>query len=135
MEIDDFRAKIMELAHRYAILVGHGWTEDNWFPEFWSDIFPVDTAAYGDVNMGTSKMFCYGGINRGDCGFAPHAQVLRTLGDAYHCVGYEINIDPTGVRQLRTMEGTTGAIISVAPGENEGFYSGQSHIPFPIPLF
>ena len=135
MEIDDFRGEIMELAPMCAILVGHGWAEDNWFPEFRSDISPVDTAAYGDVNMGAAKMFCYGGINRHHCGFAPHAQVLRTLGDAYTSAGYEINSDATGVRQFRTMEGTTGAVISVVTSENEGFYSGQSHIPFPNTLF
>ena len=29
------------------------------------------------------------------------------------------------------MGGTTGAAISVATGENIGFYNVQSHIPFP----
>ena len=76
---------------------------DSWFPEFWSDIFSVDTAAYGDVVLVTSNMFCYGGINRRRCGFEPHAQGLRTIFDAYANAGYEINGGPTGVRQRRTM--------------------------------
>ena len=127
----DSQEKIYELLPLYAIFVSHGWMGDSWFPEFWSDIFPVDTAAYGDVVMGSSNMFCYGCIDRRNCGFEPHAQVLRTLGDAYANAGYEINADPIGVRHQREMVNTTGAVISVVIRENEGLYSGQSRIPFP----
>ena len=113
-----------------CIFLTPGWTEDNVTPEFWSDILSVDTASYGDVVMGTSNMFCYGGVNRNHCGFEPHARVLRTLADAYHMAGFEIAPDPSGVRNHRTMEDTTGVVVSVVTGERQGVYSGESHIPF-----
>ena len=58
--MDDFQRKVRELRPLYSMCLGYGWLEDNVFPEFRSDIFSVDTAAYGDVVVGTSNMFCFG---------------------------------------------------------------------------
>lgn len=113
------------------MLLGHWWISDNVFPEFRSDISSVDTAAFGDIAMGASNLFCYGGISRNHCGFEPHAQAVRTLTDRYHAAGFTMLPYPEGVRHRRTMEHTTGTIISIAISEFEGVYSAESHLPFP----
>ena len=57
--MDDFQSRIRQLRPRYAVFLTPGWEEGNVFPEFWGDIFSVDTSAYGDVVMGTSNVFCF----------------------------------------------------------------------------
>ena len=111
--------------------MGPGWVDDNAFPELWSDISPADTTAYGYIAMGSSNVFCYGGVNRNRCGFEPYSRALRTLGDVYHAAGLEISDEPIGARRRRTMGETAGAVISIATGESTGVYSRHSHIPFP----
>ena len=131
MEMDDFKTQIRRILPRYAAFLTPGWTEDVSESAFWSDIITVDSAAYGDVVMGQYKMFRYGGLSRNQCGFQPHAHVVRALPNAYHSYGFEIDVGPTGYRQVRHMENTTGDVATVATGPNKGVYSGDSHIPFP----
>ena len=73
MDTDDFQVRIGELGPRYAAFLSPGWADDNVSPGFRSDIFSVDTAAYGDVVMGVPDVFCFGGINRNHCGIEPRA--------------------------------------------------------------
>ena len=131
MDMDDFKLQIDQLSPRYAVFMGPGWVEDNENPSFWSDILTVDTGAFGDVIVGNSNMFCYGGFNRNHCDLEPHAHVFRTLSDAYHSAGFKIDSDPDGYRQIREIEGRTGSVVSIVTGNNQGVYAGDSHIPFP----
>ena len=118
MEMCDFQTRIRDLRPRYAMFLTPGWTEGNVAPEFRSDILSVDTAAYGDVVMDTSNVFCYGGVNRNHCGFGAHAHVLRTLAEGFHASGFEIAPDPEGAPHRRLMDNETGAVLIIVTDEN-----------------
>ena len=90
-------------------------------------------AAFGDIIMVPLKVFFMGGTNRVHCGIHPNAMEIRTIGDHYRTAGLEIQPDPEGVRQLRTMAQTAGTVISIMTSREQAVYSQFPQSPFPNP--
>ena len=72
----------------------------------------IDPSAFGDVLIGQRYVFTFGGLAGPHCGLAQNSRVVRTLSDAYRMDGLEIAHGPIGAKQIRTVENTTGAVIS-----------------------
>ena len=131
LDIDDFRQKIRRLKPLMADFSPPGWFMDSSRPEYWGDTFKIDSEPCADVLMGQWYFFTFGGWARSRCGSTPNARAVRTLSDAYRMAGLEIPPDPVGVVQTRTIENTTGTVISIATDPPNSVYGGDSHIPFP----
>ena len=81
--------------------------------------------------MGQWYMFTFGGLNRTHCGRTPNARVVRTLSDAFSMGGLEINPDPMGAKNVRTVDNAAFSAVSIATEPPHSVYSGDSRIPFP----
>ena len=77
--------------------------------------------------MGRWYVFTFGGMHRPRCGLTPNARVVGTLPDAYRMDGVEIPPDPSGVVQTRTVDHTTGTVVSISTVPHRAVYISEIH--------
>ena len=130
-ELGDFKSTVRRIRSRYAFLLTPPWIVGNSHPGVWSDVIEMDSAACGDVVKGTWGIFCLGGGARQHCNINHNAVEIRTLGDSYSRAGLGIQPGPVGIRHIRTIPQTTGAIVSIQTDDRESRFSQFPHLPFP----
>ena len=133
MQTSDFKAAVRNIHPRHALLLTTPWVADNNRPEVRIDVIVMDSAAFGDVVMRTWGICFLGGVTRQQhCKINHNATGIRTLGDCYNRAGLEIQLDPVGIRHIRTMPQTTGTIGPIQTENPESIYISSFplyHIP------